>query len=121
MLSSRFAWIPATLQFTFCVLAAIPCSAAQRATGDPTKFRFGHDPQMPIFYPGNSGRALFQKNPPASPGNLQYNEEAQTDGQMIELYSTEYDFSPVTEDANSTRPAGYWPRLEANLAQAAFY
>ena len=83
---------------------------------DPTRL-FGAN--TPVFLPGNAGESAFLTTAPAQLGKLAYNEERAAKGQVIVLFSREYDFSPAANDAESTQPAGYWIRLASTIVQAA--
>lgn len=104
---------------SIAVLLAVAVSArageTQLSSTGPTRFQFSRDPQSPIFAPGNGGSAAFETTPTRHASNHVYNEERQTDGEVLELYAAGYDFSPAGADAESTRPAGYWPRLAGTI------
>lgn len=109
------------LLLLLCLFLPLHVSAQQLSAGDPTRLRFAHDPQAAIFSPGNSGRASFHTTVTRQAANFAYGEERQTDGQVIHLYESNYEFSPAGADAESTRPAGYWLRLTASIFEAGRY
>lgn len=95
--------------------ACYPCAAALRSQKNPLQLRFGKDPQVAVFTPGNMGLAALCTTAPQQIGNLGYNEEALTNAEVVDLYDAAYNYAPFSADAESTRPAGYWMRLAGQI------
>jgi hypothetical protein len=95
--------------------------AVQLSSSDPTLLRFAADPQFPVFAPGSAGRAAMHDGKSYAPPTRGYNEETQTQGQVLPLYADDYDFRPCAADAESTQPAGYWLRIGGVVGEGAHY
>jgi len=84
----------------------------------PTLFRSLADPRLMIFGAGNDGARTFgEKRGVANPG-LSYNQDIYPTAVVVEMWNRNYALSPFAPDAESTRPAGYWTRLNGVVAQA---
>lgn len=90
--------------------------AVEISTIDATRLRFGRDPRVPCFFPGNIGQLVFRQKRPDLIGNAVRPDELKCDGQVVLAMEQGYDFSPF--DRAQDAEAGYWARLQALFGSA---